>query len=157
MPAPRGLNPDPYALLGVGADASRADIARAYRRIARALHPDSHPADPAAAERFHAVTLAYELLSDPARRIAHDQGLRGPAMDSASPVASHAGRAVPPVWPLDRALAEPGLVEPALVTPRPPIWAGPIIIESSPTRPSDDLAELADLARKFLGWTGRPW
>jgi curved DNA-binding protein CbpA len=149
MSAPRTPQPDPYALLGVGADASRADIARAYRRIARALHPDSHPADPAAAERFHAVTLAYELLSDPARRVAHDQGQRGPAMDSASPAASHAGRAVPPVWPVEQALGAPAWAAP----PRPAIWAGPVIIESSPAWPGDDLA---DLTHRFLGWAD-PW
>ena len=57
--------PDYYAVLGVGRSASAADLDRAYRRAARATHPDVHPDDTSAAERFHAVTIAYETLSDP--------------------------------------------------------------------------------------------
>lgn len=68
----RRLRPDPYEVLGVRRDSSSADISRAYRRLARELHPDSRPADAAAADRFRAVTGAYELLSDPAHRAAHD-------------------------------------------------------------------------------------
>lgn len=64
---------DPYEILAISRDASGADISRAYRRLARELHPDSRPADAAAADRFRAVTAAHELLSDPARRAAHDQ------------------------------------------------------------------------------------
>ena len=57
--------PDPYAVLGVGRGASPADVDRAYRRAARATHPDIHPDDASAADRFRAVTIAYETLSDP--------------------------------------------------------------------------------------------
>lgn len=64
--------PDPYEVLGLSRDASSADISRAYRRLARVLHPDSRPGDAASADRFRAVAAAYELLSDPARRSAHD-------------------------------------------------------------------------------------
>ena len=64
---------DPYQALGLGADASTADISRAYRRLARALHPDSQPGDAAAADQFRAVSDAYELLSDPARRTDWDR------------------------------------------------------------------------------------
>jgi curved DNA-binding protein CbpA len=63
---------DYYAMLGVGRGASAADVDRAYRRAARATHPDVHPDDVSAAERFHAVTIAYETLSDPRRRAAYD-------------------------------------------------------------------------------------
>jgi curved DNA-binding protein CbpA len=63
---------DYYALLRVGRSASAADVGRAYRRAARATHPDVHPGDVSAAERFHAVTIAYETLSDPTRRAAYD-------------------------------------------------------------------------------------
>jgi curved DNA-binding protein CbpA len=38
--------PDPYQILGIGADATGADIARAWRRVARAMHPDSRPTNP---------------------------------------------------------------------------------------------------------------
>jgi curved DNA-binding protein CbpA len=65
---------DYYALLGVGRGASAADVDRAYRRAARATHPDLHPNDGSAADRFRAVTLAYETLSDPARRASYDHG-----------------------------------------------------------------------------------
>jgi DnaJ domain len=63
---------DPYRELGIGRDATAADIARAWRRLARAVHPDSRPGDPAAAAQFRAVSDAYGLLSDPARRAAWD-------------------------------------------------------------------------------------
>jgi curved DNA-binding protein CbpA len=69
--------PDPYEVLGISRDASSTDISRAYRQLARALHPDSRPADAvAAADRLRAVIAAYEQLSDPARRAAHDQQAR---------------------------------------------------------------------------------
>ena len=63
---------DPYEVLGIGADATCADITRAWRRVARAMHPDSRPGDPAAGAEFQAVSDAYGLLSDPARRAAYD-------------------------------------------------------------------------------------
>lgn len=60
-----------YDALGVAEDATPADIKRAYRRLARELHPDHNP-DPAAADRFKAVAHAYEVLSDPAKRHYYD-------------------------------------------------------------------------------------
>jgi len=63
---------DPYLLLGVGHDADLAEIKRAYRRAALACHPDRHPDDPTAAERFRRVTEAYAILSDSERRRALD-------------------------------------------------------------------------------------
>jgi len=64
---------DPYQVLGLGRAATAAEVARAWRRRARAVHPDSRPADPAAAAQFRAVSDAYGLLSDPARRAAWDR------------------------------------------------------------------------------------
>jgi len=64
---------DYYAELGVARDASAEDIKRAYRRLARELHPDVNP-DPAAQERFKVITAAYEVLSDPEKRQMHDLG-----------------------------------------------------------------------------------
>jgi len=71
---------DYYALLGLTRDASEAEIKRAFRTLARELHPDvSTEAD--AGGRFRAVAEAYEVLSDPARRRTYDRyghaGLRG--------------------------------------------------------------------------------
>lgn len=64
---------DPYLVLGLGPEASAAEISRAYRRAAWETHPDRHPEDPTAAERFNAVSDAYETLRDPNRRAAYDR------------------------------------------------------------------------------------
>lgn len=67
---------DHYAVLGVAHDATQDEIKRAYRRLARELHPDVNP-DKVAAERFKDVTAAYEVLSDPQRRQMYDLGFSG--------------------------------------------------------------------------------
>lgn len=64
---------DYYGTLGVRKDASAEDIKRAYRKLARELHPDVNP-DPAAQARFKEVTSVYEVLSDPAKRQVVDLG-----------------------------------------------------------------------------------
>lgn len=66
---------DHYATLGVGKEADSAAIRRAFGRLAKELHPDKNPS-PQAAERFMAVKEAYDVLSDPERRRAHDAVLR---------------------------------------------------------------------------------
>ncbi len=65
---------DPYAVLGVPHDASAADIKKAYRRLAKALHPDLNPGQSAVEQRFKEITAAYDLLSDPGRRARFDRG-----------------------------------------------------------------------------------
>jgi len=63
---------DYYRQLGVPREASDADIKRAYRKLARELHPDVTGDDPRATEQFKAITEAYEVLSDPQRRRSYD-------------------------------------------------------------------------------------
>ena len=64
---------DYYGALGVAQGATDDEIKKAYRKLARQLHPDVNP-DPAAQERFKAVTAAYEVLSDPQKRQIVDLG-----------------------------------------------------------------------------------
>lgn len=66
--------PDLYRVLGVGRNASDAEIKKAYRRLARRYHPDANPGDASAEERFKEVSAAHDVLSDPEKRRAYDQG-----------------------------------------------------------------------------------
>ncbi len=65
---------DPYSTLGIARGASEPDIKKAYRKLAKELHPDKHPNDPAASDRFSKVTAAYDLLSDADKRARFDRG-----------------------------------------------------------------------------------
>ena len=67
------MSQDLYELLGISRDADGDTIKRAYRKLARQLHPDVNP-DPATQERFKEVSHAYEVLSDPHKRRQYDLG-----------------------------------------------------------------------------------
>jgi molecular chaperone DnaJ len=64
---------DPYEVLGVQRDAGEQDVKKAFRRLARELHPDVNAHDPEAEEKFKEAAEAYEILSDPERRATYDR------------------------------------------------------------------------------------
>ncbi|HEX7059605.1 MAG TPA: DnaJ domain-containing protein [Solirubrobacterales bacterium] len=72
---------DYYEVLGVGRGASEGELKKAFRRLARELHPDVNAHDPQAEEKFKQAAEAYEVLSNPERRSTYDRygrdGLRG--------------------------------------------------------------------------------
>ncbi len=67
------LQTDYYRALGVSPDASPADITKAYRALARRLHPDRNPDDPGAEERFKQVSAAYDVVGDATKRKQYDE------------------------------------------------------------------------------------
>ena len=66
---------DPYKVLGVAREASEDEIRRAYRKLAKELHPDLNPGDRGEAEeRFKRVSAAYEIIGDAEKRKQYDRG-----------------------------------------------------------------------------------
>src|ERR1700749_1771408 len=116
---PGGPGPDMYQLLGVTRSAPREDIAQAWRHRARAEHPDSRPGDAAAPARFRALAEAWQVLGAPARRAGHAPGLA-------------AAEPLPPVArPLNPAVTMPTV----RMTGSPPLWAGPVRVDTPPQAP----------------------
>jgi curved DNA-binding protein CbpA len=119
--------PDLYQVLGVAREATGAEITRAYRRRARAVHPDTAPPGAGSAARFRAVSEAYQVLSDPARRAAYDHASyreTAPGHSQAAPRRARprpAPAEMPPAWP--RVPAGPGPLR------MPALWAGPVRVE----------------------------
>jgi molecular chaperone DnaJ len=67
------MTKDFYQVLGVSKDASASDIKKAYRKLARANHPDSNPGDTAKHDRFKQVAEAYDVVGDPEKRAKYDE------------------------------------------------------------------------------------
>ena len=65
---------DPYKVLGLEKTASDDEVRRAFRKLAKQLHPDLHPGDKAAMERFQKVSAAYEIVGDGEKRKKFDRG-----------------------------------------------------------------------------------
>ena len=149
-----GPGPDLYQLLGVPREASREEIAQAWRRRARDQHPDSRPSDADAPGRFRALAEAYQVLGDPGRRAAYDRALareRQPAVRVTVRRPSGPGGT--------------GGMTPLARVPGPPLRAGPVRVEGARPAPpaggwDEDvrLAVLAELAIRYLARDrGRPW
>jgi DnaJ-class molecular chaperone len=68
------LSGDPYQILGIAKNGSAAEITKAYRGLAKKLHPDLNPGNKGAEERFKEVSSAYDLLKDPEKRACFDRG-----------------------------------------------------------------------------------
>jgi curved DNA-binding protein CbpA len=151
-----GPGPDLYQLLGVAREASREEIAQAWRRRARAEHPDSRPGQPGdeAAGRFRALAEAWRVLSDPGRRVAYDRAL-GRGRDAAA--------AVPATVSVPVRRARPAGVPGLSPVSGPPLRAGPVRVDSphavpASRRDEDEirLAVLAALALRCLA-RDRDW
>ncbi len=150
-----GPGPDHYRLLGVARDASREEIARAWRRRARAEHPDSRQgqAGDETAVRFRALAEAYHVLSDPRRRAAYDRALGRGQADAGMPSAVSV--------PVRR--VGPGSGTGPTPAPGPPLRAGPVRVDGPhgvPASGQDEdetrLAVLAALALRCLA-RDRDW
>jgi curved DNA-binding protein CbpA len=115
---PGSSDEDPYLVLGVNSGASRQEIARAYRRAVHGTHPDARPHDPRARARFEALTDAYDLLSDPARRADYDS--RHVRAD---------------------AIKRPDAATAGMPSGTPVIWAGPVHVAPGPVRPASGRPE----------------
>ena len=148
---------DLYQLLGVARDASREEIALAWRRRAREAHPDVRRGDDGAPARFQAVAEAWQVLGDPDLRAAYDRGLH-PAQP---PGRIRVTVRRPPAAPGPGASASTG---PPTGAAGPPLAAGPVRVEGGPgpvpRAPGWDeedlrLALLAELVLRYR-W-GRPW
>jgi curved DNA-binding protein CbpA len=143
-----GQAPDLYQLLGVPQEASREEIALAWRCRARAEHPDARPADADAPGRFRALAEAWQVLGDPVRRAAYDAALA--RVRPTGPTRVPVRYACPPEGGRPRA----GPAEP-------PLRAGPVRVERPrPAPPAADWEEetrMAILAELTLRYLGRPW
>jgi curved DNA-binding protein CbpA len=149
---PPGPARDLYQLLGVARDASREEIALAWRRRARDEHPDARQDDDGAPARFRALAEAWQVLGDPARRAAYDRGLdpgqhpgrvritvrRSPAAPgsaapgSAAPGSAASGPAAPGSAASGPAAPRPGVAgstAPLTGPAGPPLVAGPVWVE----------------------------
>jgi curved DNA-binding protein CbpA len=149
-------SPDLYQLLGVSREASREEIALAWRRRARDEHPDARPDDADAPSRFRALAEAWQVLGDPARRAAYDRTLSREQPAARVRVTVRRPSGTPGT----------GGMMPLASMLGPPLRAGPVRVEGSrPAPPANGpdeqdvrLAVLAELALRYLAVDrSQPW
>lgn len=122
---PREPARDLYQLLGVARDASREEIALAWRRRARDQHPDARHGDADAPARFRALAEAWQVLGDPGRRAAYDRGLDpGQPPGRVRVTVRHTPAAPGP--------GAAGSTAPPTGVCGPPLVAGPVRVEGAP-------------------------
>jgi len=119
-----------YRRLEVTPEASRGEIASAYRRLAHGLHPDAHPEDPDASQRFREIAEAYEVLSDPSRRASYD---RARTLMSVEAVRRPSDRGRHSAWQ-DTSCSSSALFVgvPSTYVRDVPLRAGPVRVEADP-------------------------
>jgi curved DNA-binding protein CbpA len=153
---------DLYRRLDLPADASPAEISRAYRRLAQVSHPDARPDDADAPRRFLAITEAYEILSDPQRRARYDRGQpktpnpRPGPVDRAKPGRPDVPPTIIVVTPTTRMGATIIADASIRASTRPPLVVGPLHWQPQPDSPLRP-APAADpdtllVALQQLGW-----
>ncbi|MDN3294326.1 J domain-containing protein [Streptomyces ficellus] len=129
---------NPYTVLGVAPTASDAQIRAAFRRLVRALHPDTTAGEPVAGDQLDRVVAAYETLRDPQRRTAYDDSRRAQPASPAPPrrTVRVDRRATDRTAdrPADRAADRPRIVvvlglRPYRAAPEAPLRAGPVRVE----------------------------
>jgi curved DNA-binding protein CbpA len=149
---PREPDRDLYEVLGVARDASRDEIALAWRRRAREAHPDARHGDAAAPERFRAVAEAWQVLGDPGRRADYDRGL-APGRRPPGGVRVTVRHSPPSPGPGAAPAGASG----------PPLVAGPVRVEGGPGPVpwpdgwDEEDVRLALLAELVLRYRGRGW
>src|SRR5689334_7835287 len=120
-----GPGPDLYQLLGFSREASREEIALAWRRRARDEHPDARHGDDGAPARFRALAEAWQVLGDPGRRAAYDRSLDpGPHPGRVRVTVRHPAAAPGP--------GAAGGTAPPAGAAGPPLAAGPVRVEGGP-------------------------
>ena len=133
--------PDHYQLLGVPRQASREQIAQAWRRRARDEHPDARPADAGAAGRFRALAEAWQVLGDPDRRAAYDRAL--PSQPQPAARVRVTVRRAP-------GSGGPGSIAPGVGVPAPPLRAGPVRVDGGPAAHAVHGHDERDLRRAIV-------
>mgnify|MGYP000152229279 CR=1 FL=1 len=119
---------DYYEVLGIGKNATDAEIKSAYRKLAKKYHPDLNPGDKDAEEKFKEVNEANDVLSDPNKRKRYDQfgfagsiPTMGPASPAAATVAALAASAAPAasIWATSSAIFSAAALAASAARPAP--------------------------------------